>query len=391
MKAYMTDSQAFTSKEKSTFLKGLKMSSARNLVGHGFEGFKEQIDALKIFMAGGLNEFLDLHQDLCPKFSKMMTKIISNFRDMEFQKKFFGSWGESYETDIKAMNKYFSQRKVFVYGTLMNGEYNHYYLQNSTCLGFATIQGYDMYDLGSYPAIVPGGNPIIGELYQVPVEDMSVIDMLEGEGHIYIKKCERVIDAEGKTAFAFVYVYINDCSSFRKIPAWKDYVWYVSYGSNMLHERFMCYIKGGSFEDSRPRRPCLDTTPPKAVKTVEIPYDMYFGNTSGSWEYGGVSFIDISTKGKSYGVAYLITREQFEHVACEENGGRYPGGGEWYEDIIDLGTMDGVEVKTITNEIHREYNKPSNLYRDILRRGMKQNWPDLTCSEIEDYLNDCIR
>lgn len=392
MKAYMTDSRAFSSKEKSALKNGLKMSSARNLYGHGFGGFKEQIDALNIFMKAGLNEFMDLYPNFCPKFTNMINKLCSKFGDMEFNHEFFGSWGESYETDIKAVNEYFSQRKVFVYGTLMRGEVNHYCLQNSTCLGKAEIVGYDMYDVGWYPAIVPGNNQIIGELYKVPVEDMDVIDMLEGEGKLYIKKCERVSDSEGNTSFTYVYVYNEDVSNLKKIPSWKEYVWYVSYGSNMLKERFMYYIKGGSYKGSRNRKPCDDTSLPVTIKTVEIPYDMYFGNESGSWNYTGVSFLDTTEKGKSLGVAYLITKEQFDHVAKEENSGRYPDGtGEWYEDIIDLGMMDGFEVKTITNKRIRPYNEPCQEYWDTLFEGIKENWPYMSDEDIENYLNNSVR
>ncbi len=393
MKAYLTDSSSFALEETSALKNGLKMSCAKNLRGHGFEAFKGQIEALNIFMKAGLKEFIDIYPDLCPEFSEMIKNIICKFQEMESKGDFFGPWGESYEDDIKAINKYFSQRKVFVYGTLMSGEGNHGYLQNSTFLGKTFIEGYDMYDVGWYPAITPGNGRIIGELYQVPVEDMPSIDSLEGEGHLYLKKCETLTDSEGKTTLALVYVYNRDVSGLKKIPVWGDeYVWYVSYGSNMLKERFMCYIEGGSFEGSRYRQPCNDTTPPAAAKAVEIPYDMYFGNYSGSWDGCGVSFLDTTRKGKALGVAYLITKDQFSHVSAQENGGRPPQEGySWYENIIDLGEMDGFEVKTITNNELRQYNEPSPAYWDTLLQGIKENWPDMSDDDIEDYLNNCIR
>ena len=61
MKVYLTDSSSFTSKEESALLNGLKMSSGKNLRGHGYDAFKGQIDALEIFMKAGLREFLDIH------------------------------------------------------------------------------------------------------------------------------------------------------------------------------------------------------------------------------------------------------------------------------------------------------------------------------------------
>lgn len=392
MKAYMTDSSSFTPKEESALLEGLKMSSKKNLRGHGFKAFKGQIESLEFFMKAGLREFLDVHRDFCPEFSEMISKIITKSKDIETNEE-FEPWGESYKSQIKSVNEYFSNRNVFVYGTLMNGETNHHYLENSKFSGMATIEGYEMYSMGGYPAIIDGDGIIIGELYQVPNIDIPSIDMLEGEGSLYIKRCETVTDSNGKSSFAFIYVYNRDCSDLERIPAWnREYVWYVSYGSNMLKERFMCYIEGGSFEESRYRQACSDTTPPLSVRTVEIPYDMYFGNTSGSWQDCGVSFLDVSKKGHALGVAYLITKDQFRHVCAEENGGRAPEEGySWYENIIDLGVMDGFEVKTITNRNLRPYNEPCLEYKKILIRGIKENWSDMFIRDINDYLEGCIR
>ena len=394
MKAYLTDPSSFTLGERSALSKGLKASCARNLRGHGYDAFKGQIEALGIFMKAGLREFIDLEPDFCLEFSVMIGKIISAFEKREDEGDFTGPWGESYKAEIKAVNEYFSHRNVFVYGTLMSGETNHHFLENSICLGTAVAEGYDMYKVGWYPAIIPGDGLAVGELYRVPIEDIPAIDRLEGEGSLYEKRCEWVT-CKGESHLAFVYVYLRDCSDLERISAWKDdYVWYVSYGSNMLKERFLCYIEGGSFEGSRYHPPCRDTSHPLAVRTFDIPYGMYFANRSGSWEHGGVSFLDMTTDGHALGVAYLITREQFEHVAAEENTGRFPSEDEswgWYENIIPLGTLDGFEVKSVTNRGLRPYNRPCDAYRNTLRRGIRQNWPEKSDEDIEDYLDECIR
>ena len=389
MKAFLTDS-SFSA--KTALLEGLESSCARNLRGHGYEALKGQITALNIFMKAGLREFMDIHSDFCPQFSEMIEKTIGQYAEMESQGKFLGPWGESYEDEIRAVNEYFRKRNVFVYGTLMKGQTNHSYLKNSKCCGSATVEGYDMYDCGWYPAIVDGDSLIVGELYEVSADDMPSIDMLEGEGSLYAKRCE-MVNIEGRTVQAFVYVYLDDLTGLERIPAWKrEYVWYVSYGSNMLRERFMCYLKGGSFEKSRPHPPCGDMTPPVAVRSIELPYSMYFANTSASWQNGGVSFLDVSKRGKSLAVAYLITKEQFEHVVLCENAGRAQNRDcGWYEDTIDLGMMDGFEVRTITNLDIRKSNEPSGPYWDTLVRGIRQNWPEMSDVEIEDYLKGCLR
>ncbi len=390
MKAYLIGDLKLSKKIEKALIKGLTMSCLRNLRGHGYEWLKGQIEALDIFMEAGLREFIDLHGDLNPNFTKMILDIQSQFIEQEKQEDYIGPWGENYYEDIIKINKYFKNRQVFVYGTLMRGESNHYFLKNSTYITGATVDGYEMYDVGYYPAIISGKGKIIGELYMVSIEDMPSIDRLEGEGSLYIRKCELIKQVSSEKTLAYIYEFNQDVGGLEKINSWKDYVWYVSYGSNMLYERFICYIQGGNFEDSSYREHCRDASLPIATKTLEIPYEMYFGNYSRSWNGGGVSFLDTTKKGKTLAVAYLITREQFEHVAAQENSGRFPNGeGVWYEDIIILGELDGYDLITITNKELRPYNKPCEKYLETLIRGIKENWPNMSEEDITNYLNAC--
>ena len=390
MKAYLTGDSELKQKIESPLIQGLECCTMRHLRGHGLYGLEGQMEALNIFMKGGLREFIDLHPDLNSKFTEMILNIMVEFDAREEQEAFKGTWGEDYKENILKINEYFSTRKVFVYGTLMTGESNHHFLENSKCLGKAAIEGYDMYNVGGfYPAIIPGNARIIGELYEVPNEDMPSIDMLEGEGSLYIRKCEITTGNE----LAYIYEYAQDTAGLEKIDSWKEYIWYVSYGSNMLEERFLTYIEGGCFEDGGSyNEACYDTTAPLEKRTIDIPYDMYFGNHSGSWNGCGVSFLDTSKKGHALGVAYLITKDQFKHVAAEENCGRYPNGqGSWYEDIIVLGEMDGTQMRTITNIELRDYNEPCKEYLNTLKRGIRENWPAMSEEDINNYLDSCIR
>lgn len=388
MKAYLTGDSDLKEKIEASLIDGLEMGCMRNLTGHGYDSLQGQIDALNIFMKGGLREFIDLYPELNSKFTEMIMNIMIEFEALEEQEHFKGPWGEDYKEDILKINKYFNTRNVFVYGTLMKGETNHHFLEDSRFLGASAVEGYEMYNVGWYPAIIHGEGIIPGELYEVPEGDMKYIDGLEGEGSLYIRKCKETTDK----SLAYIYEYAQDTEGLEKIGSWKDYIWYVSYGSNMLEERFLCYIEGGCFEGSDSyRNPCEDPTRPIQKRAIDIPYDMYFGNYSGSWEGCGVSFLDTTKEGHALGVAYLITQEQFEHVAAEENGGRSPGYGNWYEDIISLGEMDGIEMLTISNNELRDYNEPCEEYLNTLKRGIRENWPDMSEEDIDDYLNSCKR
>lgn len=348
MKAFMADETVFGSGEREILRKALQACSRIRISGNGMEYF-EQAD-----IAG----FLHVHYGLCPNFSRIMDKHC---------------------------------RKVFVYGTLLEGEGNHsYYLQGSRCKGKAAVSGYEMYDIGAFPGIVPGAGSIPGEVYEVDYETLQNLDYLEGEGSLYIRKSAHVKMADGKACYAWIYVYNGSVEGLEKTPVWRkqDYVWYVSYGSNMLRERFLHYIMGGAFEHGgASHAPCADQTKPLVDRTFAIPYDMYYGNESGSWEGGGVVFLDLTKPGRAKGVAYLITREQFEHVAREENGGCSPERSHgWYNTVVSLGMLDGIEAVTITNETRRPENEPTQAYRDTIRRGLQEHYPEMTDEEIEEYL-----
>lgn len=164
-------------------------------------------------------------------------------------------------------------------------------------------------------------------------------------------------------------------------------VWYAVYGSNLLYERFMVYLKGGSFRGGRSADRCADSAPPRARLLYELPYDMYYGNSSNSWEGKGVSFLDVTNPGKAYSVAYLISREQFDHICRQENGGKIPEKNpSWYDLVLNVGEFDGIPVMTLTNRGVRPANEPGDKYLEVLKLGLHENYPYLTNEEITDYL-----
>lgn len=85
----------------------------------------------------------------------------------------------------------------------------------------------------------------------------------------------------------------------------KNYVWYACYGSNLLKERFMLYIKE-----------CNDKTEPSCEKPIIIHHDLYFANSSSRWENKGVAFIkpEKNEKVATLGRMYIITEEQFLEI-----------------------------------------------------------------------------
>lgn len=71
--------------------------------------------------------------------------------------------------------------KLFVYGTLKKGQYNHHLLMDSKYLYDTVIKGFTLYDVGyGYPfAVKKEGSFITGEVYEVDQEIYQIIEDME--------------------------------------------------------------------------------------------------------------------------------------------------------------------------------------------------------------------
>lgn len=385
MKAFMADESLLVDAREHALRDALKASSGRNLRGHGYDAEAGCLDAMQILIRGGVKEFLMLHPDICPEFTEMVERTVDGYRERISKGNFLVGWNENREADIREIVEHFDTCSVFVYGTLLTGEPNHgHYLDDEWLEGNAILSGYDLYDLGSYPGIVSGKGNVKGELYKVDREALNNLDYLEREGSLYIRRGEVVAKENGEAAVAFVYVYNHSVDGMEWIPeeeqpystsrVHEDRVWYVAYGSNMEQKHLMRYIDEA----------------PIAKENFRIPYDMYFRNSSPRWEGMGVSFLDINKPGSAKGVAYLIPRDDFESLCCQENGGvepEYSNG--WYDTVVDLGLFKGIEAYTITNGKTGNYNQPATEYIEVLAEGLAENYPDMTAGEIIRYLLRC--
>lgn len=207
MKAFILDCDVMTGKDD-VLKSALSACCSRGLAGHGYDSLKGKIEALKVFMKGGLREFLLFYPELCPEFTEMIQSVSESFINKEETGDLSGVWGESYARDIQSIADYFTAYTVFVYGTLLKGQRNHeHFLWNCVYLGKATVAGFDMYDIGSFPGIVPGEGTVKGELYEVSKGTLRDLDYLEGEGSLYIRKCRCAITDIGRMHLALIYEY----------------------------------------------------------------------------------------------------------------------------------------------------------------------------------------
>ncbi|WP_339213608.1 hypothetical protein [Ornithinibacillus sp. FSL M8-0202] len=181
-------------------------------------------------------------------------------------------------------------------------------------------------------------------------------------------------------------------------------IWYASYGSNLMKERFLAYIYGGKPPGSnQSEHGCRDKTAPKESERIDIPFPLYFSKERSKWGEGGVAFIGTaaSNEEKTIGRMYLITEEQFQDVVSQENNGLqvkldlieierkgyvdiHHG---WYNRMVYLGKRDGAPIFTFTSSLpisHVTFTKPSVAYLSVIAFGLMEL--GLGEDEIVDYL-----
>ena len=386
--------------------KAMEACTARAFSGHGYEGISGMLDALMIFAKGSVAEFLDN----CPApntiFVDLIKKSLCDVKEALVTRNTLGAWGEDLTDEyIRVWKAYYPElgvsdfliHKVFVYGTLMKGEANHSeYMKEARFEGKATLPDYALYDLGIYPAISPApGNYAKGEVYSVSDSTLKKLHYLEGEGSLYTYKEVSIVFENSNHEKVGTYMFCDEIDLERRVPLrcqpwnldWKSgLVWYASYGSNMLEERFLHYLQGRVCRFNNKRyEACNNSDPPLDSLPISIPHPMYFGNTSNSWGNGGVCFIDSSRIGDTLGRLYLITKEQLEHIHTQEGRNSH-----WYDEQIELGNRNGIPIVTLTNHGVRSLNSPINKYLEVVRLGLQETYPEKTSWEIEEYLIGCM-
>lgn len=295
-------------------------------------------------------------------------------------------------TPIHQLNS--NEEFIFVYGTLLKGKCNYNrFLAPAEPEMRGEIEGFEMYDLGAFPAIVKGEGRVKGEVYRVNPEQLARIDRLEGEGTLYIKEKVKVVGyCFHEEVDAYVYIYNHKVDGLNPIPyasqPYKnEYIWYVSYGSNMCFKRFSSYIVGGYCErNGKDYDSCADDTLPTESAVVRILGDMYFANfNKGSWKNSAVSFFNKSGFNIAIGRAYLIKKSQLAHIHKWEGCGP-----DWYPDLVELDDIMGIKAVTFTNNNVKRYAPMSEISMAYIS-NIIDGFVEMGFSEAEafEYVKQC--
>lgn len=366
----------------------LRASMVREWAGKWYEKRANYTQNLEVFFRAGTKRFVAQYPDLCPEFTEFFTHEIEYVRkqlarhdaeciplesecympaEMSGRIRQLLAWYDGYPNTL------------FVYGTLMRGQIAHDMLKDSVYGGRWLLFNHAMYDLGAYPAIVPEAEEsVIGEVWFVSDEMLERIDAYEGS--LY----ERVpvkLEAWKDSLEAETYCWDGSEVAGKRVPItaqpWhsvdKDsYIWYASYGTNLLESRMACYLQGGLCAQNGKTYPgCTNRSLWTETRTNNYPGNLYFGRSSHSWEEKGVAFFEplhghdprsrwITMK------LYRITREQLEEVQKQEGASD-----DWYGMMYCLELdKDGTPVVTLTSRTVQKENAPCDAILETMYLGM---------------------
>ncbi len=159
----------------------------------------------------------------------------------------------------------------------------------------------------------------------------------------------------------------------------KDYVWYASYGSNILQERFALYQR-----DALKKYDAVIEVYDSAPFMFSHP--VFFGDKSSRWGYKGVAFLDTAATGIAFGWRYLIRREDLKYIRCLE-------GKNWYGNEFFCGTDEhGIDIVTLTcpEEHHHEKNLPHDDYMTIIAKGLRDRY-GMGDPELNEYFGSICK
>lgn len=195
-----------------------------------------------------------------------------------------------------------------------------------------------------------------------------------------------------------------------------EHVWYASYGSNLLRERFEVYLLGGriaGLDRLYPGGP--GTTGADADRAVVLPGGLRFALEAPAWGGGGVAFWDPAAPGPGVlARAWRVRLQQFLEVVHLENGGldRRPAawsaevlttgeaavGDGWYSRLLCPGHLGQEPVLTFTHPRPASLTtrEPSSAYAGVVGRGLLETFGGprsggLGPDDVAAYLGAALR
>ncbi|MGL5540453.1 MAG: gamma-glutamylcyclotransferase family protein [Erysipelotrichaceae bacterium] len=353
-------------------LRCLEASLSKHYGGHGYDADSVRIDALIQLYEKQITK-LKMPQDM----KAQLEALVNHYRQRFFHKHFEAGFG-NLKREIERLLQTVDGNNVFVYGTLLEGERNHYLLEGQPKIDDALLHDHTLVELGSFPGIIKSKHNFVqGELYQIDNACKVRLDRLEGSLYEYV---EGYVEVGDMVYYTHYYLYVGSLSNGmgKAYPRcvlrgkWRHvdqrYVWYATYGSNLCSARLDDYI-----DQTTSQNPYLQG------RTIVLPYTLYFAMNSTKWDNKGVAFLDVNQEGTTYGVMYLMEVKQFEEIQVKEGKG-------WYNKVHQVGTDEnGIAIMTLTHDVRLRKTQPSDTYLTVIGMGLKEHYA-FSNEKISAYL-----
>lgn len=202
-------------------VKALKASLRHGDLGHGYETEKGRIDAIKVFIKGGLRKFLETEREICPEFHNKVNNIVHRYNSCllcgdDYTK---GSWNEDYSSQWQEIvdQLKLDKRLYVAYGSNMDKTQMESRCPGAKVLGKTYLENWAL-TLPHYANIERSkGKKTPALVWEITSENEEVLDRYEGYPKYY-DKMDIIVCVDGKRMTAMAYVMTDEYKKCDKKP-----------------------------------------------------------------------------------------------------------------------------------------------------------------------------
>lgn len=217
MKEYLTGKRHIVSELEM----GLQASLGCGFLGHGYEAEKGRIDAIKVFIKGGLRKFLETEREICPEFHNKVNNIVHRYnscllRGDDYTK---GFWNEDYSSPWQEIvdQLKLDKRLYVAYGSNMDKTQMKRRCPGAKVLGKTYLENWTL-TLPHYANIERSkGKKTPALIWEITNENEEVLDCYEGYPNCY-DKIDIIVCVDGKCMTAMAYVMTDEYKKCDKKP-----------------------------------------------------------------------------------------------------------------------------------------------------------------------------
>lgn len=203
MKAYLDGPKHLVTRLE----RALKASLHRSLQGNGFDVEEGCIIALRIFIKGRLQEFLETEREICPEFHQMIHNILHKYNSALLHHDTMGHWGEDYRNEWQEIveNLHIGKRLYAAYCSNMDQSQMTLRCPNATIFGKSYLEDWVLTFPNYANVEKKQGEKTPVLIWEITDKDESSLNSYEGYPKCY-DKTETLINVDGRPFSVMLYV-----------------------------------------------------------------------------------------------------------------------------------------------------------------------------------------